>query len=93
MKDEERAMKEVQSGNLAALSIKEMLQKLDRPDQNILYYTGGIRLLTGAMKDCKYLMQRWLIVGVVIQVDEYKWSSFKGKEELFLYLKCKISSV
>ncbi|XP_029877235.1 tetratricopeptide repeat protein 12 isoform X1 [Aquila chrysaetos chrysaetos] len=52
MKDEERAMKEVQSGKLAALSIKEMLQKLDRPDQNILYYTGGIRLLTGAMKDC-----------------------------------------
>uniref|UniRef100_A0A8B9M1Z5 Tetratricopeptide repeat protein 12 n=1 Tax=Accipiter nisus TaxID=211598 RepID=A0A8B9M1Z5_9AVES len=52
MKDEERAMKEVQSGKLAALTIKEMLQKLDRPDQNILYYTGGIRLLTGAMKDC-----------------------------------------
>uniref|UniRef100_A0A663M022 Tetratricopeptide repeat domain 12 n=1 Tax=Athene cunicularia TaxID=194338 RepID=A0A663M022_ATHCN len=52
MKDEERAMKEVQSGNLAALSIKELLQKLDRPDQNILYYTGGIRLLTGAVKDC-----------------------------------------
>lgn len=76
MKDEERAMKEVQSGKLAALSIKEMLQKLDRPDQNILYYTAGIRLLTGAMKDCKYLMQRWLIMGVVIQVDEYKWSSF-----------------
>ncbi|NXH68680.1 TTC12 protein, partial [Hydrobates tethys] len=52
MKDEERAMKEVQSGKLAALSIKGLLQKLDRPDQNILYYTGGIRLLTGAMKDC-----------------------------------------
>ncbi|XP_074750979.1 tetratricopeptide repeat protein 12 isoform X2 [Strix uralensis] len=52
MKDEERAMKEVQSGKLAALSIKELLQKLDRPDQNILYYTGGIRLLTGAVKDC-----------------------------------------
>ncbi|XP_014805046.1 PREDICTED: tetratricopeptide repeat protein 12 isoform X3 [Calidris pugnax] len=52
MKDEERAMKEVQSGKLAALSIKELLQKLDRPDQNILYYTGGIRLLTGAIKDC-----------------------------------------
>ncbi|KAF1444756.1 Tetratricopeptide repeat protein 12, partial [Spheniscus mendiculus] len=51
MKDEERAMKEVQSGKLAALSIKELLQKLDRPDQNILYYTGGIRLLTGAVKD------------------------------------------
>ncbi|NXN41198.1 TTC12 protein, partial [Rhinoptilus africanus] len=52
MKDEERAMQEVESGRLAALSIKELLQKLDRPDQNILYYTGGIRLLTGAIKDC-----------------------------------------
>ncbi|NXC20665.1 TTC12 protein, partial [Corythaeola cristata] len=52
IKAEERAMKEVQSGKLAALSIKELLQKLDRPDQNILYYTGGIRLLTEAMKDC-----------------------------------------
>ncbi|XP_068274452.1 tetratricopeptide repeat protein 12 isoform X2 [Nyctibius grandis] len=52
VKDEERAMKEVESGKLAALSIKELLQKLDRPDQNILYYTGGIRLLTGAVRDC-----------------------------------------
>ncbi|KAM6334648.1 tetratricopeptide repeat protein 12 isoform 3-T3 [Alca torda] len=52
MKDEERAMKEVESGKLAALSVKELLQKLDRPDQNILYYTEGIRLLTGAIKDC-----------------------------------------
>ncbi|NWX51536.1 TTC12 protein, partial [Steatornis caripensis] len=52
MKDEERAIKEVQSGNLAALSLKELLQKLDKPDQNILYYAGGIRLLTGAVKDC-----------------------------------------
>ncbi|KAM9255679.1 tetratricopeptide repeat protein 12 isoform 2-T2 [Cariama cristata] len=52
MKEEERAMKEVQSGKFAALSIKQLLQKLDRPDQNILYYTGGIRLLTGAVKDC-----------------------------------------
>lgn len=76
MKDEERAMKEVQSGTLAALSIKELLQKLDRPDQSILYYTGGIRLLTGAVKDRKYLMQSLSIMGVVIQVDEYKWSSF-----------------
>ncbi|NWS40223.1 TTC12 protein, partial [Probosciger aterrimus] len=52
MKDEERAMKEVQSGNLAALSIKELLQKLHRPDQNVLYYAGGIRLLAGTVKDC-----------------------------------------
>ncbi|XP_074972353.1 tetratricopeptide repeat protein 12 isoform X2 [Phalacrocorax aristotelis] len=52
MRDEERAVKEVQSGKLAALCIEELLQKLDRPDQNILYYTGGIRLLTEAVKDC-----------------------------------------
>ncbi|XP_075298581.1 tetratricopeptide repeat protein 12 isoform X4 [Opisthocomus hoazin] len=58
-KDEERAMKEVQSGTLAAQSIKELLQKLDRPDQNILYYTGGIRLLAGAVKD--YENQRLLL--------------------------------
>ncbi|KAM6400408.1 tetratricopeptide repeat protein 12 [Rhynochetos jubatus] len=49
--DEERAMKEAYSGKLAAVSITELLQKLDRPDQNTLYYTGGIRLLTGAVKD------------------------------------------
>ncbi|NXJ02742.1 TTC12 protein, partial [Psophia crepitans] len=52
IKDEERAVRELQSGKLAALSVKELLQKLDRPGQNILYYTGGIRLLTGAMKHC-----------------------------------------
>ncbi|KFP15601.1 Tetratricopeptide repeat protein 12, partial [Egretta garzetta] len=52
VKDEEKAMKDVQSGKPAALSVKELLQKLDRPDQNILYYTAGIRLLTGAVKDC-----------------------------------------
>lgn len=76
MKEEDRAMKEFLSGKLAALSVKELLQKLDRPDQNILFYAGGIKALTGAVKDCEYLMQRWLVMGVVIQVDEYKWSSF-----------------
>ncbi|NXT82348.1 TTC12 protein, partial [Zapornia atra] len=52
VKDEERAMKEAQSGKLAALAIKELLQKLERPDQEITYYTGGVRLLAGAIKDC-----------------------------------------
>ncbi|NWS72680.1 TTC12 protein, partial [Crotophaga sulcirostris] len=51
MKDEQSAMEEIQLGKLAALSIKELLQKLDRPDQNILYYAGGIKLLTGAVRD------------------------------------------
>ncbi|XP_005030951.1 tetratricopeptide repeat protein 12 isoform X1 [Anas platyrhynchos] len=52
MKEEDRAMKEFLSGKLAALSVKELLQKLDRPDQNILFYAGGIKALTGAVKDC-----------------------------------------
>ncbi|XP_062450675.1 tetratricopeptide repeat protein 12 isoform X5 [Rhea pennata] len=52
MNEEERALKEFESGSVTALSIKELLHKLDRPDQNILYYTGGIRVLTGAMKGC-----------------------------------------
>ncbi|XP_072210817.1 tetratricopeptide repeat protein 12 isoform X2 [Excalfactoria chinensis] len=52
MQEEDRAMKAFQSREHAALSIKDLLQKLDRPDQNILYYTGGIQVLTGVMKEC-----------------------------------------
>ncbi|XP_064029220.1 tetratricopeptide repeat protein 12 isoform X1 [Pogoniulus pusillus] len=52
MKAEERAMEEAESGKLPAVSIKELLQKLNRPDQNILYYAGGLRLLAGAVKGC-----------------------------------------
>ncbi|NXM74562.1 TTC12 protein, partial [Serilophus lunatus] len=52
VKDEERALKEVQSGNAAALAIKELLQRLATPGQEILYYTGGIRLLAELVKDC-----------------------------------------
>ncbi|XP_051668125.1 tetratricopeptide repeat protein 12 isoform X2 [Manacus candei] len=52
VKDEERAKKEVQAGNVAALSIKELLQRLSTPGQDILFYTGGIRLLAAVVKDC-----------------------------------------
>ncbi|NXC26571.1 TTC12 protein, partial [Campylorhamphus procurvoides] len=52
VKDEERAMKEVQAGNAAALSIKELLQSLGTPGQDILFYTGGIRILAEVIKDC-----------------------------------------
>ncbi|OXB59020.1 hypothetical protein ASZ78_007648 [Callipepla squamata] len=52
IQEEDRAMKAFQSGKHAALSIKELLQKLNRPNQNILFYTGGIQVLTGAMKEC-----------------------------------------
>uniref|UniRef100_A0A8C3SFN2 Tetratricopeptide repeat domain 12 n=1 Tax=Chelydra serpentina TaxID=8475 RepID=A0A8C3SFN2_CHESE len=49
---EEKALKEFQSGKYTAVSVKELLQKLNRPDQNILYYAGGIRVLTESIKDC-----------------------------------------
>ncbi|XP_071432283.1 tetratricopeptide repeat protein 12 isoform X2 [Pithys albifrons albifrons] len=52
MKDEERAMKEVECGNVAALSIKELLHRLATPGQELLFYTGGIRILAEVMKDC-----------------------------------------
>uniref|UniRef100_A0A8C3SJA9 Tetratricopeptide repeat domain 12 n=1 Tax=Chelydra serpentina TaxID=8475 RepID=A0A8C3SJA9_CHESE len=51
-KEEEKALKEFQSGKYTAVSVKELLQKLNRPDQNILYYAGGIRVLTESIKDC-----------------------------------------
>ncbi|NWI54044.1 TTC12 protein, partial [Calyptomena viridis] len=51
VEDEERAMKEVQAGN-AALSIKELLHRIAAPGQDILYYTGGLRLLAEVVKDC-----------------------------------------
>ncbi|NWU11270.1 TTC12 protein, partial [Cephalopterus ornatus] len=52
VKDEERAEKEAQAGNVAALSVKELLQRLGTPGQDILFYTGGIRLLAALVKDC-----------------------------------------
>uniref|UniRef100_A0A8C4YPW7 Tetratricopeptide repeat domain 12 n=1 Tax=Gopherus evgoodei TaxID=1825980 RepID=A0A8C4YPW7_9SAUR len=51
-KEEEKALEEFQSGMYTAVSVKELLQKLNRPDQNILYYAGGIRVLTESIKDC-----------------------------------------
>ncbi|NXF87389.1 TTC12 protein, partial [Eubucco bourcierii] len=52
MKAEKRAVEEAESGKLPAVSIRELLQKLNRPDQDILYYAGGIRLLAAAVKGC-----------------------------------------
>ncbi|NXA74580.1 TTC12 protein, partial [Thryothorus ludovicianus] len=42
---EERAEREAQAGNVAALSIQELLQRISSPGQDLLYYSGGIRLL------------------------------------------------
>lgn len=47
-------MEELESGKHTAVSVKELLQKLRIPDENILYYADGIRLLTALMQDCEY---------------------------------------
>ncbi|NXA88334.1 TTC12 protein, partial [Melanocharis versteri] len=52
VRDEERAVREVQAGNVAAVSIQELLQRISSPDQDILYYTGGIRLLAEVVNNC-----------------------------------------
>uniref|UniRef100_A0A6J0TKF5 Tetratricopeptide repeat protein 12 isoform X1 n=2 Tax=Pogona vitticeps TaxID=103695 RepID=A0A6J0TKF5_9SAUR len=49
--EEEKAMEEFESGKPTALSVAKLLQKLSRPDENILYYAGGIRLLTDTIQD------------------------------------------
>nr|XP_032608649.2 tetratricopeptide repeat protein 12 isoform X2 [Taeniopygia guttata] len=45
LRDEEGAAREAQAGSAAAFSIQELLQRLSSPGHDILYYTGGIRLL------------------------------------------------
>ncbi|XP_060139026.1 tetratricopeptide repeat protein 12 isoform X2 [Zootoca vivipara] len=50
--EDERAMEELESGKHTAVSVKELLQQLRSPDENILYYADGIRLLTALMQDC-----------------------------------------
>ncbi|NXO64451.1 TTC12 protein, partial [Phainopepla nitens] len=53
VRDEERAQREVQAGNVAAaLSIQELLQRIRSPGQDLLYYTGGIRLLAEVVNNC-----------------------------------------
>ncbi|NXB11596.1 TTC12 protein, partial [Cnemophilus loriae] len=52
VRDEERAVREGQAGNVAALSIRELLQRIQSPDRDILYCTGAIRLLAGLVGSC-----------------------------------------
>ncbi|XP_066059652.1 tetratricopeptide repeat protein 12 isoform X1 [Chamaea fasciata] len=52
VRDEERAEREIQAGNVAALSIQELLQRISSPGQDIPYYTGAIRLLAELVEDC-----------------------------------------
>ncbi|XP_039206453.1 tetratricopeptide repeat protein 12 isoform X1 [Crotalus tigris] len=50
--EEERAAEDFKSGKLTAVTVNEMLQKLSKPDQDLLYYAGGIRLLADLVQAC-----------------------------------------
>ncbi|NXR53593.1 TTC12 protein, partial [Hippolais icterina] len=51
VRDEEGAEREAQAGSVAAKSIQELLQRICSPGHDILDYTGGIRLLAGAVNN------------------------------------------
>ncbi|XP_077162193.1 tetratricopeptide repeat protein 12 isoform X2 [Paroedura picta] len=51
-REEDKAAEELESGRCRAVSVNQLLQKLSRPNENVLFYTGGIQLLTDAIQDC-----------------------------------------
>ncbi|KAL8173544.1 UNVERIFIED_CONTAM: hypothetical protein K2H54_006325, partial [Gekko kuhli] len=50
-REEEEATKEFESGRCRAVSVNQLLQKLSRPNENALFYAGGIQLLTRVIQD------------------------------------------
>ncbi|NWV65794.1 TTC12 protein, partial [Malurus elegans] len=52
VKDEEMAARIFESGDVTALSIQELLQRINSPEQDLPYYTGGIRLLAELVNNC-----------------------------------------
>ncbi|XP_037019038.2 tetratricopeptide repeat protein 12 [Artibeus jamaicensis] len=49
---EKEAHELLDSGKNTAITIKNLLETLSKPDQNPLFYAGGIEILTEMMKDC-----------------------------------------
>ncbi|XP_077106094.1 tetratricopeptide repeat protein 12 [Ranitomeya variabilis] len=49
---EQKALQDLEAGVADVVSITQLLTKLSREEQNPLYYSGGIRLLVQAVKDC-----------------------------------------
>ncbi|XP_053545809.1 tetratricopeptide repeat protein 12 [Bombina bombina] len=50
--EEQAARAEFDAGSEEAVSVVQLLQKLSRADQIELYYSGGIKFLNKAIKDC-----------------------------------------
>ncbi|XP_044134382.1 tetratricopeptide repeat protein 12 [Bufo gargarizans] len=49
---EQKALLDLEAGVEDAVSVTQLLTKLSKADQSPLYYSGGIRLLAQAVKDC-----------------------------------------
>ncbi|KAF6106891.1 tetratricopeptide repeat domain 12 [Phyllostomus discolor] len=49
---EKEAHKLLDAGKNTAVTTKNLLETLSKPDQNALFYAGGIEILTEMMKDC-----------------------------------------
>ncbi|KAG8141635.1 hypothetical protein E2320_007222 [Naja naja] len=52
LREEEAASEDLKTGKLTAVAVSEMLQKLSKPDQDPLYYAGGLQLLTDLVQAC-----------------------------------------
>jgi hypothetical protein len=50
---EKEAHELLNSGKNTAMTTKNLLKTLSKPDQTPLFYAGGIEILTEMMKDCK----------------------------------------
>lgn len=50
---EKEAQESLDSGKNSAMTTKNLLETLSKPDQIPLFYAGGIEILTEMMKDCK----------------------------------------
>ncbi|ETE72611.1 Tetratricopeptide repeat protein 12, partial [Ophiophagus hannah] len=53
LREEEAASEDLKTGKLTAVAVTEMLQKLSKPDQDPLYYAGGLQLLTDLVQACE----------------------------------------
>lgn len=50
---EKEAHELLDSGKNTAVTVKNVLETLCKPDQTPLFYAGGIEILTEMIKDCK----------------------------------------
>lgn len=50
---EKEAHRSLDAGKNTAVTVRNLLETLCKPDQTPLFYAGGIEILTEMMKDCK----------------------------------------